>query len=327
MPGRPVGLASAIGIALLSALLARMPGMESSGLGWLPLSVLVGMAAGNLWPALSMYGARGLHLARGPLMRAGIALFGLRIGFADLGAAGIHGAVAVVLMVASTLLLADWLGRLLGVERDLRLLIGCGSAICGAAAVAAADGVIGARARHVSAAVLAVVVFGSACMFLLPALQPLLGMDAHQFGMWVGLSVHELGHVVAAASAGGGDATAAALVEKMGRVMLLAPVLMLLARGLRRTSAPEGGGRTPVFACVFVLMMLLNGSGLLPPAVQQAGVMAAQLLLAIGLAALGMQTRLSDMGGAGVRVWLLAGGLCIHLVVGAAILVLIGAWS
>lgn len=321
------GLVACTAVAALAALVAAQPGMTARGLGWLPLAVALGIVAGNLWPALPVRGAAGLALARGPLMRAGIALYGLRVGIHELGSVGWSGLAMALFIVMSTLALARAAGRRLGLDAQCALLIGCGSAICGAAAVAAADSVIGARARHVSAAVLAVVVFGTSGMYLLPLLQSASGLSDASFGMWVGLTVHELGHVVAGAAAAGPAAAAAALVEKMMRVMLLAPVVMLIAA--RMNAGRSGAARMPAvpgFLYGFALMIALNAAQLLPGWLQSFGGELAQALLAAGLAALGANTRLADMAGAGWRVWALATLLWIYLLLAGFALVSLVAW-
>ncbi|KAG0737965.1 hypothetical protein G6F24_017746 [Rhizopus arrhizus] len=65
-----------------------------------------------------------------------------------------------VLVGASTFGLACWLGvRVFRMEREAAMLIGAGSAICGAAAVMAAEPVVRGRAAQVTVAVSTVVVF------------------------------------------------------------------------------------------------------------------------------------------------------------------------
>lgn len=311
-PGVRLGLSACAVITLSAAALAAIPALGRHGLGWLPLAVALGMLIGNLWPALPERGRAGLALARGPLMRAGIALYGLRIGMDEFAAVGWSGAVMALIVVASTLMLALQCGRRLGLDRHSALLIGAGSAICGAAAVAAADGVLGARARQVSAAVAAVVLFGTLGMYLLPLLYPVLGLPAADFGLWIGLTVHELGHVVAAASAVGPEAASAALIEKMLRVMLLAPAVVWIA-WLDGRGSGAGRMRLPFFLWAFIAAIALNAAGVLPPVVQAAGGELAQLLLAAGLAALGAATRFTDVRAAGGRVWLLAAVLWAYL--------------
>lgn len=318
--GTRLGLGGSIAISLAAAALAALPGVATIGLGWLPLALVLGMLVGNLWPALPLRGAAGIAVARGRWMRWGIALYGLHVGTDALASIGWSGPLMALAIVASTLALAVFAGRRLGVERDLALLLGSGSAICGAAAIAATDSVLDAQARHISAAVAAIVVFGTLGMVLLPALHPLDWLSEAAFGLWIGLSVHELGHVVAAAAAIGDAATATALVEKMLRVMLLAPAVLCVALFVGR-----GDGRAPRvpgFLWGFVAAIALNASGVLPPAVHQTGSLAAQALLAVGLAALGAATRFTDIRTAGLRVWLLAALLWIHLLLASLLLIL-----
>jgi uncharacterized integral membrane protein (TIGR00698 family) len=313
--GMRTGLIACTAITLAALGLAAVPYLSQHGLGWLPLAVALGMVVGNLWPAIPDHGRAGLAVARGPLMRAGIALYGLRIGIDEFARVGWEGALMAAFIVASTLLLAVSLGRRMGLDRHSALLIGAGSAICGAAAVAAADGVLGARARHVSAAVAAVVLFGTVGMYVLPLLYPLLGLTDAAFGQWIGLTVHELGHVVAAASAVGPAVATTAVIEKMMRVMLLAPAMIWIAYANGRGTDGASRIRVPFFLWAFFGAIVLNGSGLLPHVVHAAGAELAQLLLAIGLAALGMTTRLADVRAAGGKVWLLATLLWAYLLI------------
>lgn len=312
-PGASFGLAACIGIAALAALLASLPGVSAHGLGWLPLAMALGIVAGNVWPSLPVQGVVGLGVARTLLMRTGIALYGLSIGIDELTQMSWSTPVMALLIVVSTLVLALWIGRRLGLDTQCALLIGMGSAICGAAAVAATESVIGGRPRYVSAAVAAVVVFGTLGMYLLPLLYPFMHLSASSFGLWIGLSVHELGHVVAAASMVGPGAEASALMEKMLRVFLLAPAVICVALYDGRNKGRSGGFKVPLFLWGFVAAIFLNALGVLPAWLHAAGVLLAQALLALGLAALGASTRLSDIRQAGSRVWILAGLLWLHL--------------
>lgn len=319
--GVRLGLVGSLAISLAAAVLAGLPGMAASGLGWLPLALALGIAVGNLWPTLPQRGAAGIAVARGRLMRWGIALYGLHVGADALASVGWSGPLMALLIVASTLTLAVVGGRLLGIHRDLALLLGSGSAICGAAAIAATDSVLEAPAQHVAAAIAAIVVFGTLGMVLLPLLYPLNWLSEAGFGLWIGLSVHELGHVVAAAAAIGEQATSTALVEKMLRVMLLAPAVVGVALYAGRRDGRRGLC-VPPFMWGFIAAIALNASGVLPPAVHQAGAFAAQALLAIGLAALGANTRFGDVRRAGARVWLLAAVLWVHLLLGSLLLIM-----
>src|SRR5690606_6967725 len=155
-------------------------------------------------PRLAPASAAGVGFARHWLLRAGIVLYGLRLTFQDIGRVGTAGVLIDVLVVATTFGLACGLGmRVFRMEREAAMLIGAGSAICGAAAVMAAEPVVRGLPAQVTVAVSTVVVFGTLAMFLYPVLyhagvaQGWLTMDARSYGLFTGATVHEVAQVVA----------------------------------------------------------------------------------------------------------------------------------
>lgn len=327
------GLLVCAGIALLGFMLSRNGQLIHYGLGVLSSALLLGIILGNT-PLLPRHAALlqpGLGLMRGRCLRCGIALCGLGIGPDHLLRLDWQAPVMALIVVSSTLLLAWQLGRYLGVDSATALLIGVGSAICGAAAIAAAQSVIKSRESSASAvgtAISTVVIFGTLSMYLLtigfPWLSSLLGQDpgraAYHFGQLVGLSVHELGHVVAAAGAGGSIAQAGALLEKMLRVCLLVPTLLTVGYLL---GCKEARSTPPLFLCGFLAAVALSVSGVLPAELRTLGQTLGELLLAAGLAALGMNTRWADLRNASRQHWLLASVLWIYLLVASTCLVLL----
>lgn len=78
-------------------------------------------------------------------------LYGLRITFQQIAAIGWAGVMIDAALVAFTFLLAVQLGtRVFKLDRQTSMLIGAGSAICGAAAVMTAEPVVRAQAHKVS---------------------------------------------------------------------------------------------------------------------------------------------------------------------------------
>ena len=144
------GLALTAAVAALALLLGQQPALQSHGLSALTLAIALGIGLGNtLYPRLAPRAAAGVGFSKQWLLRAGIVLYGVRLTFQDIGQVGVAAALIDVTLVASTLLLGWWAGtRLFGLDRGSALLIGAGSAICGAAAVMAAEPVLRARAEQ-----------------------------------------------------------------------------------------------------------------------------------------------------------------------------------
>jgi uncharacterized membrane protein YadS len=69
----------------------------------------------------------------------------------------------------------------------------------------------------------------------------------------------------------------------------------------------------PLFLWGFLLAVVLKSTGVLSIPLEIALVDLSQLLMATGLAALGVGTRWLDLRAAGGKVWVLGSALCIHL--------------
>ena len=335
------GIALSAGIAGLSLLLERIGIFERNGIGVLTLAIVLGMVVGNtLYPKVALRAAHGVTFSKQQLLRWGIVLYGLHLTFQDIARVGIAGVAIDITIMATTFALAWVAGtRLLGLDRRTAMLIGAGSAICGAAAVMATEPVVRGRAEQVAVAVATVVVFGTLSMFLYPALHTLnthwhfLPAGATVFGLYTGSTVHEVAQVVAAARAISVDTANTAVIVKMVRVMLLAPFLVglsvYLARDRDRTqphhehaqATGEAKARItiPWFALGFIAVAGFNSLALLPHATVAYALQIDTFMLAMAMAALGVTTHVSAVRQAGTKPLLLATLLFVWLVVGGAV--------
>jgi uncharacterized integral membrane protein (TIGR00698 family) len=321
------GLSVCALIAVAAVALARVPALAQAAVSPLLLAIVIGIAAGNLLARpLARVPAAGFGLARGPLLRLAIVLYAFRISLADLQAVGAGALGAGAAVVVSTLLLAWYAGRRwFGLDRDEALLIGSGSAICGAAAVLATAGILRPQPAKVGVAVTTVVVFGTAAMFVYPVMTPVLAdwfglaWNTTVQGIYIGATIHEVAQVLVAGTAIGADGAHAAVVTKMMRVCMLAPFLLTLAVLYRPADGDghrTGGVRVPWFAVVFLVLIAAHPLFGMPAAVYAHIAFADDVLLAAAMAALGLTVRLDTLRAAGARPMVLGLLLFAHLVVG-----------
>ncbi|MCS5721006.1 putative sulfate exporter family transporter [Herbiconiux sp. CPCC 203407] len=207
----------------------------------------------------------GLALAARRLLRIGIVLLGLKLSLGDIVGLGWATIGMIVLIVLLTFLATLGLGRRLRLPGTQPILIAAGFSICGASAIGAVSAVTRGKGEDAATAVALVTLCGTLAIAVLPVLSVPLGMSPEEFGLWVGLSVHDVGQVVATAQIAGPAALAAAVVVKLTRVLTLAPMVAavsLLQRRTDRRSAPgpeERGpgapepGRRPAIVPLFVL--------------------------------------------------------------------------
>ena len=201
--------------------------------GWPPalslvLGVALGLTLGNPWPK---------HTPRWVKQGLGACVVGLGFGV-DLGVVarvGLEGVGITLAGIAITLAVGSVLGRMLGVDRVLVLLVSVGTAICGGSAIAAAAPVLKAKDEDVGVAIGTVFLLNGAALVIFPPIGHALGLDAATFGRWAALAIHDTSSVVGAASAYGGDALAIATTTKLARALWIAPLTLFLAWR-------EGGG-------------------------------------------------------------------------------------
>jgi len=313
------------------SLLAALAAMQCAGLGWnrtlqmspLTLAIIAGMVLGNAVPARFIDGLQpGLRFSQQKILRLGIILYGLRLTIQDLFRLGPQALALDVTVIGCVIIGGYWMGtRVLRLDPDTALLVSIGSGVCGAAAVLATEGVIESESHKASIAVATVVTFGTAAMFLYPLLYPLTGFTERQFGIYTGATVHEVAQVVAAARAVGQEASDTAVITKMLRVLLLAPVLLLVGRiRRRRTGGPSRRISFPWFVLWFGAVIAVQSLYSPPGGVRSTLVNLDTVLLASAMFALGVSTRWSQLSRAGLRPLLLAAVLFGGLVSGGFLL-------
>ncbi|MGN6752462.1 MAG: YeiH family protein [Intrasporangium sp.] len=301
------------GILVASAgTVAALLATRLTGLSSMLVAIVLGAIVANVG-ALPEAAAPGIALVGKRILRIGVALLGLQLVVGDILGLG-AGMVAVIVCVVVVGIGATMImGRWLGIGLTQRLLIACGFSICGAAAVAAADGVIDADESEAASAVGLVVLFGTLMIPLVPLAGHLFGMEDHEIGLWAGGSIHEVAQVVAAGGAVGGAALTVAVLVKLGRIMLLAPVLAVISLWMRRrtdiTMASARSSRPPIvplFVVSFLALAVVRSAGVVPTGVVDGVHTVQTVALTMAMFALGCGVRVAALRRGGVRPLVLA---------------------
>lgn len=311
-------------LALVTALIGAIISHYVSH--WVALSpLMVGLILGIIIANSSLErrlhpAAQGLSFSQSRLLRLGVMLFGLHITVSELIAIGWPGIGLAVVMVSSVLTVGYWLGtRIFKLPAELALLTASGTGICGAAAVMAVDPVIKPKDEYVVVAVATVVIFGTLAMFGYPLIFPLLHMSQDAFAALAGSTTHEVAQVVVIGESISPQAANVAVIVKLARVMLLAPVLLIISWLWQRRAAAQSADGThsrgkitiPWFAFGFIVVVLLNGYLPITHNVRGALLEFDTLILAMAMSALGFNTRLKNIRASSAKALILA--LCLFV--------------
>jgi len=324
---RGVDVAPGVGITVVIALvatgIARLVPALGSALPALLIGVVVAVIrkpTGRFAPGVGYSGKFVLQLA--------VVLLGVQLSLSSILVVGVQ-SLPVMLSSLVVCLLAAWLiGRALRIPTRERTLIGVGTGICGASAIAAVSPIIGATSAEIAYAVSTIFLFNAIAVVVFPYLGHALGMDPHTFGLFAGTAVNDTSSVVAAASLFATSALGFAVVVKLVRTLMIIPISIGLAIAEnRRTSAGapmtarRALGLVPWFLVGFLLVAIANSFIPIPAGVHDGLVTASVFLVSVALAGIGLSTDLAAIRRAGWRPLLL--GLTLStLVAGTSLFVI-----
>ncbi|MBL8061323.1 MAG: putative sulfate exporter family transporter [Chthonomonas sp.] len=293
------GVALCIVLALAAVAIAELPWTKTN-LRFSPLLIviLLGMAIGS-FISLPIVLKDGIAYCQKPVLRLGVALLGIKLSLMKIVEIGGSALTIIVVVTIIGFFLAVLLGRMVGLGKKPTLLLATGGSICGASAIVAADTVIKGENKDAAVSLAVITLWGTVGIFVYPAL---VHLTPHAFGVFCGATLHEVAQVVAAA----GQSQEVATVTKLARVCLLAPTIIGLGWYMRRIG--DGGEGTekatlvPWFLWAFLAMATLRTSAPSLGIESQAkwfGDLIVPLVLSVGMAGVGLQTKLREVVQAG----------------------------
>lgn len=307
------GLAVAAGVAAIASALGQIAPVIGGPVFGILLGVL---AAAAIRPLGAEHWTAGYRVAGRSILQASIVVLGTGLSLQQVAQVGGSSLPVMLGTLAVALGGAAVLGRLLRLDADTRTLIGVGTGICGASAIAATSAAIRPKDSDVAYAIGTIFTFNIAAVLLFPPIGHLLGLSAHSFGLWSGTAVNDTSSVIAAAASYGGGATSFAIVVKLTRSLMIIPIVIALAAMRARRERAEGGsnlGRmpwsqmVPAFLIGFVLAAALDTIGAIPSAWHAGLSELGTFLITVALAGIGLNLRLTDMRKAGHRPLVLGG--------------------
>jgi uncharacterized integral membrane protein (TIGR00698 family) len=284
-------------------------------------AIFAGIVLSALRPGL------GLKFSSKKLLQFSIILLGFQMNFYNVFAVGGESLLVMSFTLSAGLLTAFFAGKLMKLPGNARVLIGVGTSICGASAIAAAAPVIQANDEDVARSISTVFLYNIIAVFVFPALGRTMGLSDAMFGMWAGTAINDTSSVVAAAvawsSAAGNDAALQiATIVKLTRALMIIPVTLALAvyvSAKKQKSEKSGFDFVrifPWFVILFLVAACLNTFFGIPENISGGFVMAGKFTIVIAMASVGLNTNLKSLFANGYKPIIL--GLCCWFAVAAA---------
>ncbi|WP_342388273.1 YeiH family protein [Salinicoccus bachuensis] len=299
------GILFTFSIAVFSFGIAQLPGFTYVG----PLATAIILAF--IYRQIFGYPDRlrsGIQFSAKILLRAAIILYGLKLNIDTVFSEGLPLLMKSAIVIALAILLSYTLAKIFKADMTLSMLLGVGTGVCGAAAIAAVAPIIKAKDEDTAVSVGIIALLGTVFSIAYLIVRPYLPIDDVAYGVWSGLSLHELAHVALAAEPAGEESLAFALLAKLSRVFLLVPLCFVFIWYMRRKQSRTGEAKVafPYFLIGFIVMSLLNSYVLGDIVSLSEGFMTfishlTTVLLTMAMIALGLNINMRDMAGRASR--------------------------
>lgn len=294
-------------IALFGFFLSIVPGFNQ--IGQLGCAIMIAVLYRNIFGYPETIRA-GIAFSSKRLLRIAIILYGLKLNIAIILHDGIGLLFKDAIVIMGTILLMMGIAKLFKANKYISLLLGVGTGVCGAAAIAAIAPIIKAKDEDTAISVGIIALIGTVFAVVYTVIRPCLPFDAVQYGIWSGMSLHEVAHVALATNPAGEEAIAFGLLTKLGRVFLLVPLCFIFIILMKNKSAGQENESTkiefPWFLVGFILCSIIGsylfGHFIMVPAYVMEGIsIVTTWLLTAAMVGLGLNVRFNDLRTKSIR--------------------------
>lgn len=258
-----------LGLSVSVAVLAKLLALLIPKLGGATLAILLGIILGNTLfkqPAL----AAGTKFSESRLLEYSVVLLGFTVTFQTIGEMGIKGLVFILMIMTTVIISAYWIGRKLGFNEKMALMMAGGNAVCGSSAIGAIAPAIEAKDEEKGQIITLVNLLGTVMMLTLPFLgMSLFGDALLSKSALLGGTLQSVGQVVAGASLVNPETVKYAMLFKITRIIFLVVVVFLFERkakqdGLIATKGSKKKFPIPWYVTCFLIFCIINSCVSLP---------------------------------------------------------------
>lgn len=227
------GLLLCLAIALPSWYLGKLFPI----IGGAVISILLGMVVTLIMKDKSAYEA-GIKYTSKKILQLAVIMLGFGMNLSVIIQTGKESLPIIISTIATSLIVAYVLHKVMSIPTNIATLVGVGSSICGGSAIAATAPVIKANDEEVAQGISIIFFFNVLAALIFPTLGAFLGLShvtGNAFGVFAGTAVNDTSSVTAAAAtwdsmwALGSDTLDTAVTVKLTRTLAIIPITLGLA--------------------------------------------------------------------------------------------------
>ena len=259
-------------LCLIIAVPAWFAGLAFPVIGGPVIAIILGMIVTLFIKDKSAF-QDGINYCSKKILQYAVILLGFGLNLSVILETGRQSLPIILCTIATSLVIAFALSKVLHIPGNISTLVGVGSSICGGSAIAATAPVIDADDEEVAQAISVIFFFNVLAAVLFPHFGNLLGFSqtsGEAFGIFAGTAINDTSSVTAAASTwdamfGLGSATLdKAVTVKLTRTLAIIPITLVLAFYRAKKEKSSAGSSVnlkkifPFFIIYFVIASIIT---------------------------------------------------------------------
>ncbi len=279
--------------------------------------ILIGMLAAGKWTETNGFRS-GIAFTSKKILQYAVILLGFGMNIQAILKTGAQSLPVIVSTIATSLVIAYVLYRLLKTPLNSTILVGVGSSICGGSAIAATAPIIGANDEEIATSISVIFLFNVIAALVFPTLGGILGLSNDGFGLFAGTAVNDTSSVTAAAAAWdglhGSNTLQIATIVKLTRTLAIIPITLVLSvwhskKNLASSGEPFTLKRAlPSFILYFILASILTTFFAFPASLTGFLKNLSKFFIIMAMTAIGLNTNIVQLVKTGSKPLLI--GLC-----------------
>lgn len=278
-------------------------------IGAVAIAIILGVLIGNTVPLSSKFN-EGITFSEKTLLAFAISFMGIHLDFNVLKELGFNTIFLIIISMILTIAFSLYLSKKFNFQKDFALILGIGNGICGSAAIAATKDIVKLDKEKSALAIAIVNLLGTVGLFVIPIIGLLFNFSDVDLGILLGNTLQSVGHVVGASFGVNEVVGQSATIVKMGRILLLTPVIIWLIYWVGKENKKVKKGnkfQIPTFVIGFIFFSILATSQILPLFIVEFIALCGKMTLLIAMSAIGLKISFKAIKQSGWDAFVLAG--------------------
>jgi uncharacterized integral membrane protein (TIGR00698 family) len=287
------GILLAISISILAYMVSFI-----LPIGIVTISIILGAIFGNIFTIPKKFND-GINYAQDKILAFAIALMGINLDFTILSSLGFKTILLIILSISLTIYSSILIGRFFKIDTKLALLLGFGNGVCGSSAISAVAPIIKPNQNFIGLSIAIVNLLGIIGIFLMPFIAFLFGLDEINSGILVGNTLQAVGQVTASGFSISNIAGVGATTVKMGRVLLLTPLIFILIyiyhKNQHKTNNYKQKITIPLFIIFFIFFSIIGSLDFVSNSIKDIISLISHISLVVAMGAIGLKIQLKNI--------------------------------